>query len=224
MLEIIALIYLWRVNGANAYSRGKSRRKYQFLTLILWFGCEIVGTMAGVTIWLYFFPEQNYLMGSYLLGIPAAALGGFLSYRAAKKGPVIRNEESNAGQNSVNWNSAPGSYSYNESASSFAQSENKAELLPVPATIRIIEELGGYGGTQDYFYINGQPVCALYPGMEAVLKTNNIRNTLTIGAPSCDSADTLHCVKFVAAENGMIEIHASEGKLLPELFKNYASN
>ena len=50
MLEIICLIWLWRVNGKHAIERGQNPKKYRALTLGLWFGLEFTGTFVGV--WL----------------------------------------------------------------------------------------------------------------------------------------------------------------------------
>lgn len=43
MLEIVCLIWLWRVNGKNAAANGQSPRKYRIMTLALWFGMEFTG-------------------------------------------------------------------------------------------------------------------------------------------------------------------------------------
>ena len=50
MLEIICLIWLWRVNGKHAIERGQNPKKYRALTLGLWFGLEFTGTFVGA--WL----------------------------------------------------------------------------------------------------------------------------------------------------------------------------
>ena len=47
MLEIICLIWLWRVNGKHAIERGQNPKKYRALTLGLWFGLEFTGTFVG---------------------------------------------------------------------------------------------------------------------------------------------------------------------------------
>lgn len=96
------------------------------------------------------------------------------------------------------------------------------DILRVPATVRIREELGGYGGSKDVFYLNGNAIGALAPGMECILKTIHRKNILTIGRPIVDATDTLHSIRFIAASGGTIEIHATEGAFIPELFKNQA--
>lgn len=208
MLEIIALIWLWRVNGANARAKGQSTGKYRALTFALWFGLEIMGTIVGMTISTLLWPDQDPFMMSYLFGVIGAVLGGFLSYQIAKRAP----QKGNAMQNEWNPNIPPVQFAENQ------------ELLQVPASIFIREELGGYGGNKDYFYLNGQPICALAPGMAFNFKTRFVRNVITIGNPYCETSDPTLVVRFIASENGMIEIHASDGKMLPELFKNYTSN
>ncbi|MEA2603803.1 MAG: hypothetical protein QOF89_4795 [Acidobacteriota bacterium] len=47
MLEILALIYLTRKNGAIAEKKGHSRVWYKFLTVLLWLGGEIGGVILG---------------------------------------------------------------------------------------------------------------------------------------------------------------------------------
>ncbi len=218
MLDVIALILLWRINGANAAARGKSKRQYQFLTIILWFGFEMIGSMIGILIWPDAMTNQMSLMYAVAVSAVFAILGGYLSYRFAKKGPIVESHNQERIRNSYEWNSRPGSYSFNEN------NIYGGEMLSSPATVRIIDELGGNGAQQTFYYMNGQPVCALYPGMEAVLKTRYVKNIVTISSPDCDKADTKHGVRFIAAENGSVEIHSSSGEFIPELFKNYSSN
>lgn len=216
MLEIIALIYLWRANGANARMRGKKAIKYQLLTLALWFGMELAGVVIGMLFIGALFSEAYTIYGSYLFGIIGAVFGGYLSHHLAKSGPIT-NASSHHHENSVtNHSLEQGGYMFNE-----MESTNESHLK-IPATVFIREELGGYGGNQDLFYLNGNYIGSLYPGMECILKTAMIKNTITIGSPSVDPTDTKHSVRFVAAENGKVEIYASEGCFIPELFKNKA--
>lgn len=216
MLEIIALIYLWRANGANARMRGKKAIKYQILTLALWFGMELAGVVIGIMITTAFFSADYAIYGSYLFGIIGAVLGGILSYNLAKSGPVTNAPSYHQEKTVESQPQMQSGYVLNEADNS------KQAHLKVPATVFIREELGGYGGNQDGFYLNGKYIGSLYPGMECILKTTMIKNTITIGAPTADPSDAKHCVRFIAAENGHIEIYASEGCLIPELFKNQA--
>lgn len=218
MLDILALICLWRVNGANAAARGKNKRHYQFLTIFLWFGFETIGSFVGVLIWPDVLMNQVSLMYAGLLSVGFASIGGFISYKIAKKGPIVEQHKQEKVKNSFEWNSTPGSHSFNEN------NIYGGGMLEHPATVRIIDELGGDGAQQTFYYMNGQPVCALYPGMEAVLKTRYVKNIVTISKPDCDKSDNKHGVRFIAAENGSVEIHSSSGEFIPELFKNYSSN
>lgn len=216
MLEIIALIWLWRVNGANARAKGQRAGKYRIITFALWFGLEFLGSFIGVTLCSILSPGMNSFMIAYVLGVLGAALGGFLSYQIAKNCPQKHSTENQM----YSANVPQTAYTYNQLAS--AQAE-QAEMLKMPATIRIIEQLGGYGAQRDQFYLNGQPLCSLAPGMGYEFKSNHVKHIITIGTPYCDAADTLHSVRFIASENGVIEVHAAAGKLIPELFKNYIS-
>lgn len=216
MLEIIALIYLWRANGANARMRGKKAIKYQLLTLALWFGMELLGVVLGMMLTGTFFSADYAIYGSYLFGIIGAVLGGLLSYNLAKSGPVTNAPSYHQENTMANQPPMQSGYVLNETDPSMHNH------LKIPATVFIREELGGYGGNQDGFYLNGNYIGSLYPGMECILKTTMIKNTITIGSPSVDPTDVKHCVRFIAAENGRIEIYASEGCLIPELFKNQA--
>lgn len=213
MLEIVALIYLWKTNGDNARMRGKKAIKYQFLTLALWFGMELIGVLLGFMITTAFLPEMYSIYGSYLFGIIGAVLGGVLSFKIAKSGPVTNDQKKECVQIPTQSNQVQNGYVLN--------AETKREdQLDVPATVYIREELGGYGGNKDSFYLNGNFIGSLYPGMECILKTSLVKNTITIGTPSVDPLDAKHSVRFIAANNGKIEIYASEGSMIPELFKN----
>lgn len=211
MLEILALVWLWRVNGANARAKGQSTAKYRILTFVLWFGFELLGSFAGMLGSSYLMPDEDPLMGSYIFGVVGAAFGGLLSYQLAKNCPQKNQNNMYVDTSMQNQNVQYGPNSMDE-------------LLQIPATVRIIEQLGGYGGEKDYFYLNGQPICGLAPGMGYNFKIRSVRNIITIGTPYCDGADTEHSVRFIASENGVIEVHAAAGKLVPELFKNYTSN
>lgn len=267
MLEIVCIIWLWRTNGRNALQKGQKPTKYHALTLILWFGLEILGVTAGAVASVMFFPNADPLIGAYMLGIAGAALGGFLSYQIAKHAPQgnYRPDEQSQqwsqnpwnqgqdgwgqnpwnqdgwGQNPWNqdsqwnqnnqwnqendiWNKSPDDYrNRSETTYVYGQPNQQIEMLSRPATIRIVEEVGGYQGGQDAFYLNGFPICSLRPGSEYTFTTSNIRNTVTIGMPNHSVDEKEYIVRFVAAENGYVEIHARAGKLLPELFKNFAS-
>ena len=76
MLEILALIYLCKKNAENASLRGRKPVGFIALTVLLWFGMEVLaGVIGGLA---------DLGAGVHPLAIAMAALGGFLSYRAAK--------------------------------------------------------------------------------------------------------------------------------------------
>ena len=88
MLEIICLIWLWRVNGKHAIERGQNPKKYRALTLGLWFGLEFTGTFVGAWLMQLLNAGDNAFYGAYFFGIIGAAIGGFTSYWVAKKAPM----------------------------------------------------------------------------------------------------------------------------------------
>ena len=234
MLEIFFIIWLWRTNSRNALNKGQKPTKYRVLTLVLWFGLEIMGTIAGAVGIMALYPGADPLIGSYLFGISGAALGGILSYQIAKNAPQgdYHPEDQNQyqyqqwNQSQDVWSKSPmddrswqdGAYHYGPE-----QRSQQIDMLSCPATIRIVEEEGGYQGGQDAFYLNGFPICSLRPGSEYTFTTANTRNMITIGRPNYPADEKEYIVRFIAAENGYVEIHARAGKLLPDLFKNFAS-
>lgn len=221
MLDIICLILMVSVNGRIARTKGQNPRKYRNLTILLWLGFELLGTMLGGILMMLFLPNYNFLIGATVLGLVGAAVGGFLSYRITQNAPVVNAESGQAERYSnYNYQMANGGYAYQTNPVYYP---NQAEMLSFPATVKIIEELGGYSGGRDAFFINGQPICMMQPGSEYVFTTPFVKNTVTIGMPSQFSEDKEHSVRFIAADNGYIEIHAAAGRLLPDKFKNYNS-
>ena len=104
-----------------------------------------------------------------------------------------------------------------------SQPQQEPDCLFAPATIRIIEEEGGYTGGQDAFFLNGRPICSLRPGSEYTFTTYAKKNVLTIGRPTPELSDETTVLKFIAGEKGQIEIHACAGRLLPGKFSNYTA-
>lgn len=259
MLEIICIIWLWRVNGKHATERGQNPGKYRALTLGLWFGLEFIGTFLGVELMQLLKPDANPIYGAYALGIIGAAIGGFTSYQLAKRAPkgnyrpedgqnpYWNNQQGGVDQNGWNgqqwnqdqngwnqsanpWNNQPNGWNQNQNgygyqtqqANGWGQAQ-QPDCLFAAATIRIIEEEGGYAGGQDAFFLNGRPVCSLRPGSEYTFTTYAKKNVLTIGRPTPDPMDSGNVLKFIAGENGQIEVHACAGKLIPEKFSNYTA-
>ena len=239
MLEIICLIWLWRVNGKHAIERGQNPKKYRALTLGLWFGLEFTGTFVGAWLMQLLNAGDNAFYGAYFFGIIGAAIGGFTSYWVAKKAPMgnYRPEDQPNGWNnqSGGWNQSQNSWDnqqngwnrnqngWDNQQNVWGQTQQEPDCLFAPATIRIIEEEGGYTGGQDAFFLNGRPICSLRPGSEYTFTTYAKKNVLTIGRPTTELSDETTVLKFIAGEKGQIEIHACAGRLLPGKFSNYTA-
>ena len=239
MLEIICLIWLWRVNGKHAIERGQNPKKYRALTLGLWFGLEFTGTFVGAWLMQLLNAGDNAFYGAYFFGIIGAAIGGFTSYWVAKKAPMgnYRPEDQPNGWNnqSGGWNQSQNSWDnqqngwnrnqngWDNQQNVWEQPQQEPDCLFTPATIHIIEEEGGYTGGQDAFFLNGRPICSLRPGSEYTFTTYAKKNVLTIGRPTPEPSDETTVLKFIAGEKGQIEIHACAGRLLPGKFSNYTA-
>ena len=237
MLEIICLIWLWRVNGKHAIERGQNPKKYRALTLGLWFGLEFTGTFVGAWLMQLLNAGDNAFYGAYFFGIIGAAIGGFTSYWVAKKAPMgnYRPEDQPNGWNnqSGGWNQSQNGWDnqqngwnqngWDNQQNVWGQPQQEPDCLFTPATIRIIEEEGGYTGGQDAFFLNGRPICSLRPGSEYTFTTYAKKNVLTIGRPTPEPSDETTVLKFIAGEKGQIEIHACAGRLLPGKFSNYTA-
>ena len=239
MLEIICLIWLWRVNGKHAIERGQNPKKYRALTLGLWFGLEFTGTFVGAWLMQLLNAGDNAFYGAYFFGIIGAAIGGFTSYWVAKKAPMgnYRPEDQPNGWNnqSGGWNQSQNSWDnqqngwnrnqngWDNQQNVWGQTQQEPDCLFTPATIHIIEEEGGYTGGQDAFFLNGRPICSLRPGSEYTFTTYAKKNVLTIGRPTTELSDETTVLKFIAGEKGQIEIHACAGRLLPGKFSNYTA-
>ena len=267
MLEIICLIWLWRVNGKHAIERGQNPKKYRALTLGLWFGLEFTGTFVGAWLMQLLNAGDNAFYGAYLFGIIGAAIGGFTSYWVAKKAPMGNyrpedqpngwnnqsggwnqsqngwdnqqngwnqnqngwdNQQNGWNQNQNSWDNQQNGWNQNQNGwdnqqNVWGQTQQEPDCLFAPATIRIIEEEGGYTGGQDAFFLNGRPICSLRPGSEYTFTTYAKKNVLTIGRPTPEPSDETTVLKFIAGEKGQIEIHACAGRLLPGKFSNYTA-
>ena len=239
MLEIICLIWLWRVNGKHAIERGQNPKKYRALTLGLWFGLEFTGTFVGAWLMQLLNAGDNAFYGAYFFGIIGAAIGGFTSYWVAKKAPMgnyrpedqpngWNNQSGGWNQNQNSWDNQQNGWNRNQNGwdnqqNVWEQPQQEPDCLFTPATIHIIEEEGGYTGGQDAFFLNGRPICSLRPGSEYTFTTYAKKNVLTIGRPTTELSDETTVLKFIAGEKGQIEIHACAGRLLPGKFSNYTA-
>lgn len=232
MLEIICLIWLWRVNGKHAIERGQNPKKYRALTLGLWFGLEFTGTFVGAWLMQLLNAGDNAFYGAYFFGIIGAAIGGFTSYWVAKKAPMgnykPEDQQNGWNQSQNSWDNQQNGWNQNQNGwdnqqNVWEQPQQEPDCLFAPATIRIIEEEGGYTGGQDAFFLNGRPICSLRPGSEYTFTTYAKKNVLTIGRPTPELSDETTVLKFIAGEKGQIEIHACAGRLLPGKFSNYTA-
>lgn len=85
MLEILALIYLTRKNGAIAEKKGKKPGLYKLLTVLLWFGGEVFGAILGAVI-----AGGGDAMGAvYLFALVGALVGAGLSRLIVNKLPSV---------------------------------------------------------------------------------------------------------------------------------------
>ena len=264
MLEIICLIWLWRVNGKHAIERGQNPKKYRALTLGLWFGLEFTGTFVGA--WLmqllnagdnaftgiFFELSELQLAVSLLTGLQKKHRWEITDQKTSQNGWNNQsggwNQSQNGWDNQQNgWNQNQNSWdnqqngwnqnSWDNQQNGWNQNQNgwdnqqnvweqpqqEPDCLFAPATIRIIEEEGGYTGGQDAFFLNGRPICSLRPGSEYTFTTYAKKNVLTIGRPTPELSDETTVLKFIAGEKGQIEIHACAGRLLPGKFSNYTA-
>ena len=88
MLEIICLIWLWRVNGKHAIERGQNPKKYRALTLGLWFGLEFTGTFVGAWLMQLLNAGDNAFYGAYFFGIIGAAIHFLLGCKKSTDGKL----------------------------------------------------------------------------------------------------------------------------------------
>lgn len=223
MIEIICLIWLWGKIGNMARERGKRPGKYRAITFALWFGLETLGTVLGFTLGAFLFGAENAAMiFAYMLGIGGAAAGALIAWQIVKKsGPAGQN-----GQGHYQGNLDPdygmpgyGPQPVNQDGYAYANED----MLGTPAEIRLITSpLPGELFTD--FYLNGQWVCRLNSGCEYRFRTFTRKNRITTGSPDPVPETPENTVKFIAADNGSIEIHAETGRLLPEQFLNRRGN
>jgi len=77
MLELIVLVALTRKIGAMVESKGHTSRKYKVLTVILWFGGEVVGAFLGAMI------SNGETGPTYVAALIGAAIGAGIAYNLA---------------------------------------------------------------------------------------------------------------------------------------------
>lgn len=96
MLEIIGVIFLARLNSKNAKMKQKSGGGAIMVTLLLWFGLEVVGFIIGIQ--LFYADGVTYasvldIPLAYILGLAFAGIGGYISYRIYQVKPTDINEQ-----------------------------------------------------------------------------------------------------------------------------------
>lgn len=69
MLEIVLLITLTKKIGAILADKGRKGGWFKLLTVVLWFGGEIVGAVIGVVV------SESYALDWLVVGYPLALLG-----------------------------------------------------------------------------------------------------------------------------------------------------
>ncbi len=104
LIEIIALFFLCKRNGALAIQKGLSASKWKWLTILGWFTAEIVGLMFGIMLFgninVEDFKDIDTLEKSNLYGLWAigmiSAFGGYLIVKSIlEKKPNLFDEDIN---------------------------------------------------------------------------------------------------------------------------------
>lgn len=220
MIEIICVIWLLNQNGKIAIARGQNPSKYRAITLGLWFGLEVLGTIAGTLIGITFSPNSKPLMIAYAFGITGALLGALLSRVIVNRAPLGNYKPQEPFFDNGNTTNASYGNGIPYQATNTAQNI-MSKPLSSPATIHIVNEYYWNDNSQDMFFLNGIPVCTLRQGTEYMFSTVSEKNVFTVGHPYFPYDDTEHCIRFIASENGQIEIVVKGGKIMTDRFQNY---
>lgn len=217
-MDIIYVIWLLYRNGKVAMNRGHKPTKYRVITIVLCFGLEILGAITGILITLALNPESKSLALTYILGVLGIVVGTVWSRMIVNKAPI--ENQSGYGEHAdqemhAQWNQGT-SYRRVDPVAYMVQEEH----LERPATIHIINEYFWNDDAKDLFFLNGIPVCTVQAGKEYSFLSSSVKNVISIGRPDYPTGDTEHSIKFVAAENGYIEITVKDGKIVTDKFKN----
>lgn len=86
MLEIFMLIFLTRRVGEIVSAKGRKAGWYKFMTVALWFGCEIGGAIIGGIIVGLSGGSEGFI---YLFALIGAAVGAGASFLIAKSVPPV---------------------------------------------------------------------------------------------------------------------------------------
>jgi len=89
MLEIIALVMLTRRIGDIVKQKNRKSGWYKFMTVLLWFGCEVIGAViGGIVVGLTGSPDAVI----YLIALAGAAVGAGIAFLIAKALPPLAPE------------------------------------------------------------------------------------------------------------------------------------
>ena len=89
MLEIIALVLLTRRVGDIVKQKNRKSGWYKLMTVLLWFGCEVIGAVVGgIIVGLTGWPDAVI----YLIALAGAAAGACVAYVVAKTVPPLAPE------------------------------------------------------------------------------------------------------------------------------------
>ena len=86
MIEIIMLIFLTRRVGEIVSAKGRKAGWYKFMTVGLWFGCELFGALIGGIIVGVSGGSEGFI---YLFALVGAVCGAGASYLIAKSVPPV---------------------------------------------------------------------------------------------------------------------------------------
>lgn len=92
MLEIIALIFLCKMNGTLALKKGLKPGSWKLYTIFAWIAAEITGMVLGIS---FFGFGKNDIYSLMAIGL-VSAFGGYLIVRAIlEKKPDVIEEDIN---------------------------------------------------------------------------------------------------------------------------------
>lgn len=214
-MDIIYVIWQLYSNGKIAVSRGHKPMKYRLITAGLCFGLEILGSLAGLMITLTMNSESRSLKWVYMLSLLGIVIGSVWSRLIVCKAPVAdRNipyrNDAHCGETCEEIYRRTGTCSYG----------TEGEQLTNPARIHVVNEYFWNDDAKELLFLNNIPICTLESGKECTFLSTSVKNIFSIGRPDYPADDTQHSIKFVAAENGNVEIVIKDGKIVTDRFKN----
>ncbi len=185
MLEILAIVWLCNTNKKHAAQRGRKPGGFVALTVVLWIGLELLGSVIGAL--------AGMEAGVYLLAILFAGIGGLISYLIAK-------------------NCRTGDYISPEDKA-ITDIVNSPEYLDAPATIEIIRDKSIFGALVEYpLKLNGQGIAGIRNGGSVTVQTVSKHNILSA---SDAYGTELKPFVFDMSSGGYATIHFKAGKFQP---------